>query len=202
MNAKTMMISAAAAGLVAGCLALLYADDITGTIRVSPNVTHSGDGAASTLTETLADVWKWAGTSATLGTGTTATAISKMYVVVSNGIPGGATNQVDLYGAVYDSFGNLFSPTQVKGFIFCPTNAASIVTNGYQSMLIRPASVNGWATWMSDTTAAIRVKSTGVFALFAPCTNAYAVTATTGDLLETVNEATNTCGYRLYIFAE
>jgi hypothetical protein len=178
------------------------ADNIAGSIRIAPNLTHTGAGTGSTLTETIADVWKWAGASSTVGTGTTATALSKMYVVVSNGIPAGATNTVDLYGAVTDSFGVLFSPSQVKGFIFCPTNTLNVVTNGYQSMLIRPASENGWATWMSGTTSAIRVKAGGMFALFAPCTNAYAVTATTGDLIETVNESTNACGYSLYIFAE
>jgi hypothetical protein len=197
---KAKMLGLAAA--IAATTWLALADDITGSIKIAPNLTHSGAGSASTLTETISDVWKWAGTSATVGTGTTATAISKMYVVVSNGIPAGATNTVDLYGGVYDSFGTLFSPSQVKGFIFCPTNSLSVLTNGYQSMLIRPSSANGWATWMSTTTSAIRVKAGGMFALMAPCTNAYAVTATTGDLLETVNESTNACGYSLYILAE
>lgn len=182
--------------------AVVHADDIIGSIKISPNLTHSGDGAASTLTETIADVWKWAGASATVGTGATATAISKMYVLVSNNVPPGATNTLDLYGAAADSFGTTFSPAQIKGFIFCPTNSLSVLTNGYQSMLIRPAPAAGWATWMSGTTSAIRVKAGGMFAVFAPCTNAYAVTATTGDLLETVNESTNAAGYRLYIFAE
>ena len=197
MNWKTW-----AAIVTVGASAAWGADQVAGSIRISPNVTHTSSREGSTLTETISDVWKWAGASSTVGTGTTATAISKMYVVVSNGIPAGATNTVDLYGSVYDSFGNLFSPSQVKGFIFCPTNALSVLTNGYQSMLIRPASANGWATWMSTTTSAIRVKAGGMFALFAPCTNAYAVTATTGDLIETVNESTNACGYSLFIFAE
>lgn len=188
--------------LLVGVAAFSAGDEVVGSIKLSPNLTHSGSGSGSTLTETIADVWKWAGTSATLGTGTTATAISKLYVLVSNNIPAGATNQLDLYGAVADSFGNTFSPSQVKGFVFCPTNSLSVTASGYQSMLIRPASANGWATWMSGTTSAVRVKAGGVFAVFAPCTNAYAVTANTGDLLETVNESTNACGYRLYIFAE
>jgi hypothetical protein len=199
---KTTLAACLTASLIALLACLARADDISGTIRIAPNLTHEGNNGASTLTETIADVWKWAGTSSTVGTGTTATAISKMYVVVSNGIPAGATNTVDLYGGVYDSFGVLFSPSQVKGFIFCPTNSLAVTNNGYQSMLIRPSSANGWATWMSTTTSAIRVKAGGMFALFAPCTNAYAVTATTGDLLETVNESTNACGYSLYIFAE
>lgn len=199
---KTLHVGLGVAAAIAGLVAWACADEITGTIRMAPNLTHNGDGAASTLTETIADVWKWAGTSATVGTGATATAISKMYITVSNGIPGGVTNTVDLYGALYDSFGNLFNPARIKGFIFCPTNALSVVTNGYQSMLIRPASANGWATWMSGTTSAVRVYAGGMFAVFAPTTNAYAVTATTGDLLETVNESTNACGYRLFIFAE
>jgi hypothetical protein len=190
------------AALGAAILAATRADTITGSIKLSPNLTHEGAGTASDLTETISDVWKWAGTSATIGTQGLATALTKMYVTTSNGIPAGATNQVDLYGALYDSFGNLFQPTKVKGFIFCPTNSLNVASNGYQSMLIRPGSANGWATWMSTTTSAIRVYATGMFALFAPTTNAYAVTATTGDILETVNESTNACGYRLFIFAE
>jgi len=179
--------------------ATLHADSITGSIKVSPNLTHTGSGAASTLTETISDVWKWAGTSATVGTQGLATAVTMMYVIQSNGIPAGATNTIDLYDSVYDSFGVKFKPAKVKGFIFCPTNSMTVAP---QTMLVRPASANGWATWMSTTTSAIRVFSGGCFAIFAPCTNAYTVTGATGDLLETVNESTNASGYKLTILAE
>ena len=193
---KTKAITAAVL-LAATITAWLYADEITGNIRVAPSLTHTGTGI-SDLTETISDVWKWAGASSAVGTNGTATALTCMYVGSSNGIPAGATGTVDICGAVADSFGKTFSPVKIKGFIFCPSN--SMVAP--QSMLIRPAPENGWATWMSGTTTAVRAWAGGCVAFFAPNTNAYAVTAGTGDLLETVNESTNACSYRLYLFGE
>ena len=194
---KTLRIIAA--GLASIGAAVLLADEITGTIRISPTITHNGANAAADLTETISDVWKWAGTSATIGTQGLATALTKMYVAVSNNFPAGATNTLDLYGGLTDSFGNSFTPAKVKGFIFCPTNNMTVPP---QSMLVRPDHSAGWRSWMDTTGSAVRVFSGGAFALFAPVTNAYTVTDATADTLTLINESTNQCGYKIYIFAE
>ena len=181
--------------------ATLHADTITGSIKIAPNLTHLGNNPASQLVETIVDAWQWAGNSSALGTGTTATAMSLIYAAQTN-IAAGATNVLDLAGGLVDSFGKTLTFARVKWMMFAPSNSLSVVTNGYQSMLVIPAPANGFSAWQSGTTSAARVYCGGAWAIMAPCTNAYAVTGGTGDLLWIVNESTNAASYRLYIGGE
>jgi hypothetical protein len=177
--------------------ATLHADAITGSVRLTPNLTHLGNNPAAQLVETIADVWQWAGSSSQLGTGTTATAMSLIYAQSTN-IAAGATNVFDLAGGLVDSFGKTLTFARVKFLMLAPSNSMAVA----QSVLVIPASENGFSTWQSGTTSAARVYSGGAWAIMAPCTNAYAVTGGTGDLLWIVNESTNAASYRLYIGGE
>jgi len=198
MNAKTKTLATLATLATVLTAAALMADNITGSIKLAPNLTHYGDNAAAdSLLETVSDVYKWAGSSSALGTGTLATAMSLLYVQSTN-ITAGATNVYDLAGGLVDSFGKTLTFAKVKMLMLAPSNSMAVA----QSVLIIPAAANGFATWQSGTTSAVRVFSGGAVGLFAPCTNAYTVAAGTGDLLWIVNESTNAASYRLYIGGE
>ena len=177
-------------------VATLYANDITGSIKLSPNLTHEGAGTASTMTETISDVWKWAGTSSTIGTNGLATALTKLYALAAT-MPAGGTNIYDLAGGVTNNFGEVLTFAKVKFLAFCPTNSLGAT----RSMLIGPAPENGWS-WQSTTTAAVRVYASGVFCVGTASTNGYTVTAGTGDQLQIINDATNAAGFALYIAGE
>jgi hypothetical protein len=183
-----MAISAAAC--------LYAADAITGLMRMESNITRTKAGTVTTVTETMINSYKWGGTGA-LGTGGQASAMSVLYAVNFSIIAGG-TNTLDLYGSLLDNFGATVNLARVKWMQLSPSN--SMVTP--QTMLIRAAPANGFGTWMSATTAAVRAFSGGTFAIMAPATNAYAVTDSTGDLLEIVNESTNAATGLLYIGGE
>ena len=193
MKSSTAVVTA----MVIGTAAAIYAADaITGLMRMEANITRTKAGTVTTVTETMINSYKWGGTGA-LGTGTTASAMSVLYAVNFSIISGG-TNTFDLAGTLLDNFGATVNLARVKWMQLSPSN--SMVTP--QSMLIRAAPDNGFGTWMSSTTAAVRVFSGGTFAVMAPATNAYTVTASTGDLLEIVNESTNAASGLLYIGGE
>jgi hypothetical protein len=187
------------AGLVAaGVLAVVaFADEISGTIRFNPSILHEGVGVASTISETVTDIWRWGGTSASIGTNGSAAGMSKLWVYGGT-ISGGATQSFDLAGGVTNSFGATLTFARVKMMVLCPSNSMAVA----QSVLLRPAPANGFASWQSGTNDGARVFSGGAWAVMAPQTNAYAVTPGTGDLLEIANESTNAATYRLYIGGE
>ena len=185
--------TATAAVLAVTVATLLAADTITGLIRVESSITKTKAGTISTVTETLVNSYKWGGTGA-LGTGTTAAAMSVLYVA-SGSLAAGGTNTLDLYGSVQDNFGATVNLTRVKWLQLSPSNSMTTA----QSVLMRPAPANGFATWMTGTNDALRVFAGGTVAIMAPATNAYAVTESTGDLLDIVNESTNTTTYTLIV---
>jgi hypothetical protein len=184
------------AALMALAASLWAVDNITGRIRILPNLTHTGTAGASTLTEVLENTYEWAGT-AIVGTNGSAAGMSKLWVYGGT-ISGGATQSFDLAGGVTNSFGATLTFARVKMMVLCPSNSMAVA----QSVLLRPAPANGFASWQSGTNDGARVFSGGAWAVMAPQTNAYAVTAGTGDLLEIANESTNAATYRLYIGGE
>ena len=173
------------------------ADNITGFIRIDPNITHSGTGTGSTLSETFNNVFRWAGTGA-IGTNGSAAGMNKLVILTAT-ISGGATQTWDLAGGVTNSFGQVLTFARVKMLVGTTSNS---MTTAAQSILVQPAPANGWGSWLSTTQAAQRIYSGGGWAIMAPCTNAYAVTAGTGDLLDVINESTNAAQYWLYIGGE
>jgi hypothetical protein len=194
-QAAVLSIILTAAVLVAA--GTLLAAPMTGLIKVESAVTATKTGTVSSVTETLVSSYKWGGTTI-LGTGTTAAAMSVIYTANAT-IPGLGTNTLDLVGTLSNNFGETINLTKVKWMQFAPSNSMTTVA---QSILVEPAPENGFATWMSGTTSAMRVYSGGAVAIFAPCTNAFAVTATTGDLLQIRNESTNAVTVQVIIAGE
>ena len=190
MRANTIAFLAALA--TAG---IIYADTISGRIGIKTStVTHTGTATASTLTEYLPDAFLWAGDSDLIGSTGTASYISRL-LVSSATIAAGATNTIDLYGAVLDSFAQTANFVRVKGFIFTPTNVVAA------PQIIRPAGSGGFTNWC-NTTEGVTVRSGGCFAYFVPDTNGLPVSNTVCDSVEVVNTGTNAGGYRVYWFGE
>jgi hypothetical protein len=178
-------------------IAAVDADTITGTARVEMNITHTGTNTATTVTEELVNVYKWGGTGA-FGTNGAAAGVGRMYAATLS-LGAGATNTLDLAGSLTDSFGASLTFARVKFLSITPSNSMAVA----QSVLVRPAPANGWATWMSTTTSAVRVWSGGcVVPVMCPQTNAPAVTAGTGDLLDIVNESTNAATVTVIILGD
>ena len=185
--------------IVAAVLAVAsFADEISGTIRFNPTITHTaGANGASDLSETISDVWRWAGSSSSVGTNGTATDLTALYAGVSNNMPGKATNTVDLSGAINDSFGNPLNMTRVKLLVFVPTNAA----NQAATFTIRPAAAAGFTNWCNGADG-VTIPCGGFLGLANPGTNYWPVTGGACDSLEIVNNATNAGGYKLIIAGE
>lgn len=183
------------ASLLLACT--VRAGDISGTIRFEPSITHAATNTANAITETISAWYRWSGSGA-IGAVGTAGGIEKLWSHRVT-LAAGATNTYDLAGGVTNAFGETLTFAKVKLFAVTCTNS---MTNMAQSVLVQPAPANGWGSWMSATTAAVRVFSGGFFAIGAPVTNAYSVTDSTGDLLDIKNESTNAVRVDLLIGGE
>lgn len=97
-----------------------------------------------------------------------------------------ATENLDLAGTLVDAFGATLTFARIKGLIVyaSPANTNNVLVGG--------AASNGFINWVSDTTDVVVVRPGGLFCLFAPDATAYAVTATTGDLLKMTNSGGTT----------
>jgi hypothetical protein len=196
MKGKTMKTRIIATLATLAILTTVYraaANEISGTIKVDARLEHVSPSTASEITETIATPYKWAGTGL-LGTNGTAAGMTTIYAATLS-IPATGTNALDLAGTLFDSFGATVNLARVKFMVFAPSNSMTAA----QSVIVRPAGANGFATWASDSNATVRVWSGGCFAFFCPTTNAPAVTAGTGDMLEIVNESTNAATCKVII---
>ncbi len=185
---QNRFLTSAIAILMASAITIIATDTYTGTLLVTPQITHKSVGA-STLSETIQTVYQW-----TLTQSAGATYVNNLYV--SNGtLAAGATNTVDLYGTLANSFGVTLNMVCIKGLILCPSNSVG------GTVTIRPAAANGISGLFEDTSGAI-VRSRGCYSTFAMDTNGYAVANASADSIEIVNNATNTTTYQLIIFGE
>jgi hypothetical protein len=103
----------------------------------------------------------------------------------------GALN-IDMTGALFDIFGNSVAMARVKSMhivITTATPATSVlVGNGTNPLL----------NWVGAGSHTIRIRNGGCFCLSAPDATAYAVTASTGDILKLLNEdGVNTATYQV-----
>lgn len=96
------------------------------------------------------------------------------------------TENLDLAGVLTDAFGASLTFVRVRGLIVAAAagNTNNVVVGGHATA--------AWATWVADATDRVVVRPGGVLALFAPDTTAYAVTATSADLLTVTNSAGST----------
>lgn len=101
-------------------------------------------------------------------------------------IAASGTDSLDLAGTLTDAFGATVSFARVKAIMI---TAASGNTN---DVLVGGAASNTFLNWVSDATDVVVVKPGGLFLLAAPDATAYAVTASTGDILQVANSSSGT----------
>jgi hypothetical protein len=186
MCGKLFRIAVVGIGIVCAAFA---ADTYTGVISVSPAIVHQG-GSGSALTETLSSVFTW-----TLSPVSTNAAYLGALYVVNGSVAANATNTVDLYGSVQNSFGATLNMSKVKGLIFCPSNSLG------NAAYIRPAASNGMTNIWEGAQGSV-VNSGGCLALFARDTTGYPVSNGAVDSIEIAGTATNATTYSLYVFGE
>lgn len=97
-----------------------------------------------------------------------------------------ATEDLDLAGVLTDSFGAAITFARIKVIMIM---AAAGNTN---NVLVGGAASAQFVNWVADATDKVVVRPGGVLLLAATDATAYAVTATTGDLLRIGNSAAGT----------
>ena len=166
---------------------IAVADSITGNLRVSPNLTHTGTGSASTLSETKDTFQSWviAGT-------TNAVSLTKMWVA-SVTLAGLAGTNFDLYASMNDSFGQPVSFSVVK---MIALNAA---TSNETFIGLGGAGSNPMTNWVADASDIIKIAPSAGFYIFAPDETGYAVSNGVADTLAVTNYSTNAVWFDIFI---
>jgi len=97
-----------------------------------------------------------------------------------------ATENLDLAGVLVDALGATLTFAKVRAIIIraADANTNDVVVGGHATA--------AFATPFGDVTDKVKVKPGGIFVLIAPKGAAYAVTATTADMLKIENSAGST----------
>ena len=174
--------------IVVLCAAIVCADSITGILRVTPGLTHTGTGSASTLTEKLDTIQTW-----TISGTTNAASLTKMFVQ-SFTLTGAAGTNFDLHSSLNDSFGQAVSFDTVKFF------AVIAGSNNLDSVGVGGAATNPMTNWVADASDIIKVRPNSSFYMFAPDTTGYAVTNGVADTIGVTNyHATSNATVDIYV---
>lgn len=96
-----------------------------------------------------------------------------------------ATEDLDLAGVLTNTFGTTITFTKIKGII---VSAAAANTNN----VVVGGGTAGLINWVGNVNDVVNVRPGGTFALMANDATAYAVTATTADILKIANSAGTT----------
>lgn len=120
--------------------------------------------------------------SVTLTDGTGANQINRIFADTIT-LAASANQDIDLAGALVDAIGQTITFARVKGIL---VRSAAANTN---NVIVGGAASNQFATWVGGAAHTITVRPGGFLALSAPDATAYAVTASTGDLLRFANSA-------------
>lgn len=96
------------------------------------------------------------------------------------------TENLDLAASLTDAFGASITFARVKGLLIraASANVNNVLVGGHASA--------AWSTWAGDATDLVVVRPGGLLLLVAPDATAYAVTATTADLLTVANSGAGT----------
>lgn len=114
-----------------------------------------------------------------IANGTAANQANQIWVD-NRSVAASTADSLDLAGALADAFGNTITFTAIKGIIIIAgANGDNLVVGG--------AASNTFINWVSNATDEIVIKPNGMFALFDPSAGGYAVTASTGDILDITN---------------
>lgn len=117
--------------------------------------------------------------------GTAANQANKLFADTRT-ISASSNDDLDLSGVLTDAFGATLSLTKVKALLI---RASTSNTN---DVLVGGATSNPWFSSFVSSDDKIKVKPGGVLLLVAPNTDAYSVTAATGDILRIANGGAGT----------
>lgn len=183
-----MIVIIAVIAAVAGITRAVFADTVTGTMIVNPNITHTSTGA-SALKETVTELFTWRySTNAN-------DQITKIYVQ-TNMLNGSSNIVYDLSGSLSDSFGQPVSFTKVRVLAVLTTNS------NYGAIGVGGAASNQWATWLGDTNDIVSVLPGSLLFIASPTTNGYAVSNAVSDLLSITNFTASNAYYSIIIGGE
>ncbi len=101
-------------------------------------------------------------------------------------ITASSSENLDLAGVLTDNFGTTITFTKIRGII---VKAAAANTN---NVLVGGAGSNTFLNWVGDATDIIVVRPGGMFMTYANDPTAFAVTASTGDILKVANSSSGT----------
>jgi hypothetical protein len=127
----------------------------------------------------------------TLDSGTGANQADRIFTDTRT-VTNGATDSLDLAGALLDAFGATFTLARVKAIL-----VKSAATNSTDLQVARPAA-NGVALFPAASDAIV-IKPGGVFFWAAPDATAIPVTAGTADLINIINAAGANATYDVVI---
>ncbi len=125
------------------------------------------------------------GATISLASGTGANQANAMWADTRT-LTASSTENLDLAAVLTDAFGTALTFTKVKAILVM---AAAGNTN---NVVLGGAASNAFINWVGDATDVINIRPGGVFMLAAPDATAYAVTASTGDILKVANSSSGT----------
>lgn len=150
------------------------------SVSVALNALHTSALDFSTVSAPLSRTYSTIFTSGT-GAGAADRIFADQRTITASG-----TDDLDLAGSLTDSFGATITFARIKVLFVA---AAAGNTN---NVLVGGAASAQFINWVSDATDKIVVRPGGEFLLKATDATAYAVTATSGDLLRIANSAGGT----------
>ena len=153
------------------------ATSFSGSLKLSVSGTLVKDIDLGTLTYNLPY-----GYSKTITNGTGADN-ANMFWTDTRTLTASSSESLDLAGSIANAFGDTMTFTKLKGLII---EAASGNTN---NVVVGGAASNAWATWVGNANDVVNVRPGGVLFLYAPDSTSYAVTASTGDILQIANSS-------------
>lgn len=96
---------------------------------------------------------------------------------------------LDFAGGLADAYGALVTLAKVKFLVIYNESTT-------QTLTVKSAAANGWATWSKGSTNGIDIGPGGFECFYAPA--GFAVTAGTGDKLNVANGSGSSCVYSVY----
>jgi hypothetical protein len=152
------------------------AQTFSGNIKFALAGTFNGDNDLSAVTQAFNYAKNY---NITNGTGADQ---ANMIWADQRTIAASSTDDLDLYGGLTNSFGTTINFTSIKGIIVvaASTNTNDVIIGGDSNALVQ------WVGAANDT---VVVKPGGMFALVNPSANGYAVTDSTGDILQIANSS-------------
>jgi len=156
------------------------AQTFSGSVKLALAGTFTGDNDLSTVAQAINYSKNYSFTNGT------AADQANMIFMDQRTIAASGTDDLDLYGGLTNTYGTTINFTSIKGIIVyaAATNTNNVVIGGDASA--------AFINWVGAANDVINVKPGGMFALIDPNANGYAVTATTGDILQIANSSSGT----------